>query len=69
MINKISDEGIATGGVNCYIPPRMQLKICIMVSKNVHMFCLGIPCLVNWLKEIMEKTGSIMEIFVTSYPQ
>ena len=64
MINKIFDEGIATGGVNCYIPPRMQLKVGIMVSKNVHMFCLRIPCLVSWLKEITEKTGEVLWKFL-----
>ena len=64
MINKISDERIATGGVNCYTPPRMQLKICIMVSKNVHMFCLRIPGLVSWLKEIMERTGEVLWKFL-----
>ena len=56
MINTVSDEGIATGGINYYTPPRMQLEICIMGSKNVHLFCFRIPCLVSWLKEIMENT-------------
>lgn len=59
-MNKISNEGITDGSVNYYTPSRMQLKICIKVCKNVHMLCLKIPCLVNWPKEIMEKTEQVL---------
>lgn len=66
-MNKISNEGTAEGGINYYTPSRMQLEICVKISRNVHMLCLRVPCLVNWLKRNNGKDRtSVKEILATS---